>query len=396
MTKKLKTPTKGARMDYLALVCVLVLVSIGLVMVYSASYVTADYRTLSSYTFIKKEIFFVIAGFLAMFFTANIVPYNWFKKKRAGLTWALVVVSIGLLLLLKVPGFGKEVNGALRWLEFGSFSFQPSELAKYACIFLLAMQITTKGLNVKRFLDLLIMSIFPVLCILLILTQPDFSTSLIIVVITFYLFFVSGMKWNVVAGASLGIVALGALLIKLEPYRLSRLMTLFNPLLDPLGSGYQVLQSLYAISSGGLTGVGLGNSTQKMLYLPEPHNDYIFSIIAEELGFVGAFFVILVFVVLIIRFFKIAANAPDRYSGLLVSGITIMIAVQFLINIGVAVSLFPSTGIALPFISYGGTSLVLLLAGVGVVLNISRYDSKYLVTKDDEKYQEITKKERYE
>lgn len=265
--KKYKIPNPGANIDYIALGCVIALIAIGMVMIYSASYVTADFKNNDANSIITKERIFVLLGAVLMIFTTKL-SYRWFRVHRYFLTWALVGVTFLTFLLLYTP-LGKTVNGSLRWLDFKFLSFQPSELAKYTTIFLLAMLLTTKGNNVRRITDVLKMSIIPIIFAGLVLIQPDMTTSLIILLIAFYIFFLAGIQWKYV-GASF-ILAVGSLVIATiaAPYRIARVMMLIDPLSDPLGSGYQVLQSLYAIASGGVTGVGLGNSNQKLLYLPD-------------------------------------------------------------------------------------------------------------------------------
>lgn len=371
-------------MDYIVLILTIAITVVGVVMVYSASYVSSGFRFKSSNRIIYKEIVFAILGFLLLFLGTRI-PYRTYKGR---LTLMLVAVTAFTFLLLITP-MGLNINGGLRWIDLGFTTFMPSELAKYMCIFVTANLLTTKGLDPRNLTDLKKFWLIPGITVMLVAVQPDLSTAFIIFCITFYLFFIGGIRktWIIILVA-VGIAGITGLIL-IEPFRLERVKTFMDPFVDPQGSGYQVLQSLYAIASGGIKGVGLGASKQKLLYLPEPQNDYIFAIISEELGFIGSLSIIFLFVALISRCFKIAANAPDRYATFIVSGITIQMALQSVVNMFVSVSLLPSTGIPLPLISYGGTSLVLNLFAIGIILNISKYDRRYINKNKDKKYHRI-------
>ena len=286
---------------------------------------------------------------------------------------------IAFLLLLAVPLVGTEVNGAKRWINITeSFSFQPSEMAK------LLMIIFYAGILVKNRDELNkygkgfakhIILVVPIIALLLI--EPHFSASMIIIGIVAIMMIVAGCKfWHFLAsGLVVGVPGIIALIF-LEPYRLQRVTTFLNPWSDPTGDGWQVIQSLYAIGSGGLFGAGLGESKQKYLYIPEPHNDFIFSILAEELGFIGCAVVIILFAIFIWRGILIAMKSPDMFGSLIAIGITAQVAIQVIINIAVVTSSMPATGMPLPFFSYGGTSLFILLCEMGVLLNISKAGAK--------------------
>jgi cell division protein FtsW len=273
-----------------------------------------------------------------------------------------------------VPGIGSKVYGASRWIQLGPFSFQPSEMAKLAMIIYLAAWLESRG--TKRIKDVF-EGLLPFLGIMgligfLIMKQPDTGTLGVIVLTSFAIFFVSGARMDHLFFMSgIGTLALW-ILVKIEPYRFDRILAFMNPGADPQGIGYQINQALLAVGSGGFFGVGLGHSRQKFNYLPEPVGDSIFAVIGEELGLIGGFVLIILFVALAVRGIKIAKNAPDMFGRLVATGITMWIVLQAFINIGANIALVPFTGIPLPFISYGGTSLIFLMAAVGILLNISQ------------------------
>ncbi|MGL5256650.1 MAG: putative lipid II flippase FtsW [Proteocatella sp.] len=391
--KKSKRVNKGS-MDYLVLILTITLTIIGIIMVYSASYVNSGFRYENPNKILYKQLIFAALGIGMMSISSNI-PY---KKYKGTPTLILVAITAFTFLLLITP-LGINLNGGLRWINLGFTTFMPSELAKYMCVFVTANLLTSNQLDPRKISDMSKFWCIPGTAIILVAMQPDLSTAFIIFCITFYVFYLGGIKktWIFILGA-IGAVGV-TFLIFLEPFRLERVKMFINPFLDPQGVGYQILQSLYAIASGGVKGVGLGASKQKLLYLPEPQNDYIFAIISEELGFLGALVIIFLFVALITRCFKIALNAQDRYATFIVSGITIQMALQSVVNMFVAVSLLPSTGIPLPLISYGGTSLVLNLFAIGIILNVSKYDRRYMreieVNKNGKVYHKIENRRRY-
>jgi cell division protein FtsW len=286
----------------------------------------------------------------------------------------LFIVSIIFLILVFVPGVGSRIYGASRWIQLGPFSFQPSEMAKLSIIIYLAAWLEGRGLNrIKDMFE----GFLPFLGIMgligfLVMKQPDTGTLGIIVISSFAIFFVSGASMrHIISFGGIGAVLLW-ILIKIEPYRLDRITSFLDPSADPQGIGYQINQALLAIGSGGLFGVGLGHSRQKFNYLPEPVGDSIFAITGEELGLIGTVFLVILFVLLAMRGIKIAKNSPDMFGRLLATGIITWIVFQAFINISANVALVPLTGVPLPFISYGGTSLVFLMAAIGILLNISR------------------------
>jgi cell division protein FtsW len=347
----------------------MILLAFGLIMVFSASYASAYYNQEDSFYFVKQQLFAAVLGLLVMG-VVIVSDYKWLKVVSV----PLMVVSI--LLLIAVLFIGTTRNNATRWIYIGPVNFQPSEITKIALIIFFSHCMATYQKYMKSFKT----GILPYLAILgiisfLLIKEPHFSATLLIGMLGMIMIFVGGggLKWFVgmaAAGASAA-----AYLLFFTNYTKARIETWLHPEADPSGHGYQILQSLYAIGSGGLMGLGLGQSRQKYLYLPEAHNDFIFSILCEELGFIGAAFVMILFALLIWRGFVIAFRAPDRFGTLLVVGVTTLVSLQVLINIAVVTNFMPVTGMPLPFFSYGGTSLLMLLFEMGIVLNVSRYSS---------------------
>ncbi|HLC95102.1 MAG TPA: putative lipid II flippase FtsW [Patescibacteria group bacterium] len=357
-------------LDKTFLVIIFTLVVFGLVMIASAGIVYSETRFGDQYFFFKRQLFSgALPGFLALWFLQK---FDYHKLRQLSVPFFLL--SLVFLVLVFVPGIGTEAYGANRWIQLGPISFQPSEMTKLALILYLAAWLASKG---ERRIRDVFEGFLPFLIVLsvasfLIIKQPDVGTVGVIVLIAIAIFFLSGAKiGHIITMMFAGIFAL-ILLIKAAPYRLNRFLVFLNPELDQQGIGYQINQALLAIGSGGIFGLGLGHSRQKFNYLPEPVGDSIFAIIGEELGFVGATIVIALFVVLALRGLKIARNAPDHFGRLVAVGIIAWIIFQALINVAAITSLIPLTGIPMPFISYGGTSLVFLLAAVGILLNISK------------------------
>jgi cell division protein FtsW len=353
--------------DYSLLIPTFVLLGLGLVAIYSASSVLAADRLGDGYYYLKKQGLFCLMGLCLLILGKNI-PYPLYRK----LTYPLLLFSLALLILLAVPGVGVKVGGATRWLRFGPISFQPSELAKLSLAMYLAYSMAKKGPNMVSFSKglcphLLMAGMF----IALILLQPDLGTSVIIGSWVLILVFVGGVRFHHLLSVLLLSVPLLFWLIWQADYRLKRWYAFINPWKDPQGLGFQIIHSFLAFGSGGIFGVGLGNSKQKLFYLPEPHTDFILSIVAEELGLMGFATIILLFSVLIIRGIKIALNAPDLYGSYLALGIVTFIGLQVMINAGVVMGLLPTKGLALPLISYGGSSLIINLLSIGILLSIS-------------------------
>jgi len=341
-------------------------------MVYSASAVWADYKFNDSFYFAKRQILFAVVGIVAMFVVMNIDYWTWRK-----FAVALLIFCFILLILVLIPGIGTVRNGSRSWIGVGAFSIQPSEFMKLAMIAFLAKFLSENQKKVTSLKQGLIPSLALVfLAFGLIMLQPDLGTGTVMVGTCLVMIFIAGAKISHFIGLGvLGIIGFIGLIAS-APYRIQRITSFLDPWQDPQGSGFQIIQSLYAIGPGGLLGLGLGQSRQKFFYLPEPQTDFIFAILAEELGFIGGTFVLLLFALLLWRGIRIALGAPDLFGSLLAVGIVAMIAIQVMINIGVVTGLMPVTGITLPFLSYGGSSLTLMLLAVGVLLNVSRY-AKY-------------------
>ena len=357
-------------MDLPFLVLVLTLVAFGLVMLYSASYAVALYRRNDAFAYIRPQLLFAAVGLIALYLASR-VDYHIYHK----LAWPMLGLS---LVLLVVVLFMPEYNGCKRWIVLpGLGTLQPSEIAKFSVILTFSHIISLNHQRMKRFSVgvLPFAAILGVLAVLMLL-EPHLSGTLLLFGIGAVLMFVggTGMRWFALAGG-LGAAAIAGaviLLPNLVPYAADRLSSWIDPFSDPLGDGHQTIQSLYAIGSGGATGLGLGNSRQKYLYVPEPQNDFIFSILCEEMGFIGACLVILLFVLLLLRGAVIALRAPDKFGALLTVGFVVQVVMQAVLNMAVVTNTIPNTGISLPFFSSGGTSLMMLLGEMGIVLSVSR------------------------
>ena len=350
------------------LIILLIIVAFGLVMLFSASYANAYYYRNDSFHYIKRQLIFAVAGLVMMFIISKI-DYHILQK----FALPLYLVSLVLLVLVLIfPGGGN----AKRWLGIGSFQFQPSEVAKFAVILICARWISLnhKVMNTFRFGVLPFMIILGLVAVLMVL-EPHLSGTILILSIGLVLMFVGGtqLRWF---GIGLCVIAAAVTVIILTPnlvsYAQDRVEMWLNPWSDPQVKGYQTIQSLYAIGSGGFMGLGLGNSRQKYLYIPEAQNDFVFSILCEELGFVGATIVIILCALLVWRGISIAMRAKDKFGSILAVGLTMQVGLQAILNIAVVTNTIPNTGISLPFFSYGGTSLIMLLCQMGVILSISR------------------------
>ena len=361
---------KGMKTEFDSVVfyATMTLVFIGIIMVFSASYIQAAFKHQDAFYFLKRNVIYAILGFIGMMITSRI-EYTFWKKNAT----KIGILAVVLLVLVLTP-LGIEANGAKRWLGVGGATIQPAELAKFACILITAKLIEKKYDNIKSLTKgVLPLLIVPGTFFILIMGQPNMSTAGTIILVVFVMLFIAGMNMKFVyTMIALGIAAFAGLVLS-APYRLKRVLSFLDPFQDPLGSGYQVIQSLYAIGSGGLFGLGLGKSKQKYFYIPEPQNDFIFAIIGEELGLIGCIVVMMLFVILVYRCIRIALKCPDIFSSMVVVGIGAQIGIQAALNIAVATSSMPATGVALPFISMGGTSLTILMGAVGIVLNISKH-----------------------
>ena len=357
------------KFDLLLFITIITISLFGIIMIYSASYIWAEYKFNDPFKFVKHQGLFFIIGIIMMLITSKI-PYKvYFEKANT-----LLLISIILLILVIIPGIGTVRNGSRSWFGIGSFGIQPSEFAKLTLIIFTSKYLTKNEKNLKHIKK----GVLPILGIVilvfgLIMLQPDFGTGMIILVSIIGLLFVSGVDFKFFIRLGLiGVVGI-VLLIAIAPYRLERILSFLNPWSDPLGSGFQIIQSLYAIGPGGLFGQGFMNSRQKHFYLPEPQTDFIFSIISEEFGFLGILIVATLFTIIIFKGFKIAQNSGDKFAKFLAFGITFGLAFQAILNLMVVVGLIPVTGVTLPFLSYGGSSLLITLISMGVLLNISRY-----------------------
>ncbi|KHD84677.1 stage V sporulation protein E [Heyndrickxia ginsengihumi] len=362
-------PSKKSNPDFLLIMVTLALLAVGLMMVYSASAIWAEYKFHDAFYFAKRQFLFAGIGIVAMFFIMRIDYWTW-------RTWAklILLICFVLLILVLIPGIGMVRNGSRSWIGVGAFSIQPSEFIKLAMIAFLAKFLSENQKHITTVKKGLLPSLgLTFLAFGMIMLQPDLGTATVMLGTCVVMIFVSGARvMHFVMLGLMGIAGFVALIIS-APYRMERITSFLDPWQDALGSGFQIIQSLYAIGPGGLFGLGLGQSRQKFFYLPEPQNDFIFAILSEELGFIGGTFVLLLFALLLWRGIRIALGAPDLFGSFLAVGVISMIAIQVMINISVVTGLMPVTGITLPFISYGGSSLTLMLMAVGVLLNISRH-----------------------
>lgn len=358
-------------LPFLALTVLLVIV--GVVMVFSASYARAYWMTGNSTYYFARQAIFAVLGIGLMLFISRINYQIWRSA-------SFMLLGATIFFLLLVPVIGKTVNGAKRWVEVAGIRFQPSELAKVAIIMTFATLISSyrEKMATFRYGVMPFGALLLVLCGLVAL-EKHFSCIIIMLLLGAVMMFLGGTKLRWFAIGALAVGAFALIYLATQGYASSRITAWRDPAADPSDNGYQVLQSLYAIGSGGLMGLGLGRSRQKYLYLPEEHNDYIFPILCEELGFVGAIVVILLFVLLIVRGYYIAMHARDRFGALLAAGISTHLALQTFLNIGVVTNFLPATGISLPFFSYGGTALLLQLFEMGIVLAVSRQNDNKLL-----------------
>jgi cell division protein FtsW len=347
----------------------LVLASIGVVMVYSASAILAAERFGDPYFFLKRQLFWAVLGMACLWGALNI---DYRSLQRLG-TPLLIVAGL-LLVMVLVPPFEQPINGTRRWLRFGSVSFQPVELAKVVLVVYLAAYLARAAEGIREFWrgvvpPALIAGAFAAL----ILRQPDLGNSLALLCLSFTLLFLAGARplhLGLLAAPALPLLAVA---IYVAPYRWRRILAFLDPEADPLGGGFQIIQSYLAIGAGGWQGRGLGESRQKLFYLPEPHTDFIFAVIGEELGLVGALAVIALFVLLIWRGLRVGLHAPEPFGAYLALGLTVMLATQTLVNLGVVTGVLPTKGLPLPLISFGGSALLTTMLAIGVLLNISQH-----------------------
>jgi cell division protein FtsW len=347
----------------------IVLLSLGVVMVYSASAIVAGDRLGDPYFFLKKQLFWAVLGGAALW-----VALRCDYRRLERLTVPLLIVSVILLVAVLIPPIGQAINGTRRWIRLGPVSFQPAELAKLVLVIFLAAFVAARREKLNDFWR----GFLPPLAVAgvlggLILLQPDLGNCMALVAVTFAVLFLAGCRLRHLALVALAAVPLLGLAIATAPYRLRRITAFVDPWQDARGSGFQIIQSWLAIGSGGWLGRGIGESRQKLFYLPESHTDFIFAIVGEELGFIGAVVVIALFAVLIWRGLRIGLRAPDAFGAYLALGISVLLATQTLVNLGVVTGLLPTKGLPLPFISFGGSALVVTLLSTGMLLNISQH-----------------------
>lgn len=340
----------------------------GVIMIYSASYIWAEYKYNNPYKYVINQGIFMIIGIILMIIISKI-DYKIYEKYSNKLLFGCLI----LLVLVLIPGIGTVRNGSRSWFGIGSLGIQPSEFTKLALIIFTSKYLVKNKDNMKLFFKGLLPILIVVFLVFgLIMLQPDFGTGTIIVMSIMGLLFVGGMNMGFLfKGAVVGIMGIVGLIL-IAPYRLQRILSFLDPWSDPLGSGFQIIQSMYAIGPGGLLGMGFGNSIQKHFYLPEPQTDFIFSIISEEFGFAGVLIISMLFLILIISGFMISRKQIDLFGKFLSFGITFQLAFQTILNLMVVVGLIPVTGVTLPFLSYGGSSLLITLCSMGIILNISR------------------------
>lgn len=363
-------PIKQGDPDWWLLISVIVLTAIGVIMVFSASQYFATYAPYNdSYYFLKDHSQSVAVGFLGMFIAYKI-KYEWFKK----LSWIVFIPVFLLLVFMAASTQIESISGAQRWLNIGGFNFQPSELSKIALPMVLAKLFCSPGVEARSFSKGFVPAIILIAGTAgLIFAQTALSSSCVVAATGFLMMYCAGIRLRYLAGTvTVGIAGVIAAIIY-EPFRMNRIIAYLDPWADPTGTGWQTVQSLLALGSGGLSGVGLGSGSSKLFYLPARHTDFIFSVLGEELGFLGGIFVIGVFVLFFWRGMLVAVKMPDKYGSLLALGLVCSMAIQAFINLGVVTGLLPVTGVTLPFISYGGTSLTVCLTMAGILLNLSRY-----------------------
>ena len=355
------------KLELTLLISVILISVFGLIMIYSASYIWADFKYGDALKFVKNQGLFLIIGIFLMLFISKIDYHILYKKSNT-----ILLICVILLVLVLIPGFGTVRNGSRSWFGIGSFGIQPSEFTKLGLIIFTSKYLSNNQKEIKDIKK----GVLPILGVLLlvfglIMLEPDFGTGVVIVMTIIVLLFVSGVKMNFfIKIGILGLLGVASLII-IAPYRMQRIVSFLNPWNDPLGSGFQIIQSLYAIGPGGLLGLGFGNSIQKHFYLPEPQTDFIFSIISEEFGFMGVLLVTTLFLMIIISGFKIAMKCEDSFGKYLAFGITFGLSFQTMLNLMVVVGLIPVTGVTLPFLSYGGSSLLITMCSMGILLNIS-------------------------
>ena len=361
---------KNKRVELMLLISVILLSIFGLVMIYSSSSIWAEYKYNDSHKYLKNQALFFFIGLFLLKVVSNINYKKYFKYANK-----ILFICIILLILVLIPGIGTVRNGSRSWFGIGSFGIQPSEFTKLAMIIFTSKYLSNNPNSMKNFKK----GVLPILLIVIgifgiIMLQPDFGTGTILVMTIIGMLFVAGLDLKIFFKfAVMGIVGVVSLIL-IAPYRLKRILSFLNPWSDPLGSGFQIIQSLYGIGPGGLFGLGFGNSIQKHFYLPEPQTDFIFSIISEEFGFMGIIIISALFIIIFFSSLKISMKCDNLFGKYLSFGITFGLIFQTVLNLSVVVGLIPVTGVTLPFLSYGGSSLIITMISIGIILNISRYE----------------------
>ncbi len=356
--------------DYFLLIAVVLLATVGMIFIYSASNYSALATYGDAFYFVKKQAIGIALGIVAMIFTGL---YDYKKLKKFNIP--LAIITIILLIMVFIPGVGVENYGAKRWIGFGGVTLQPSELAKFSLILFSATYVSNNPEKQRKFMGVLPVLFYGLIICLLIILEPNMSITVCVLALVFTMLFAGGMKIKHLVFILLPAIALGVVLILLEPYRLLRLMAFINPWSNPKGEGYQLLQSLYALGSGGWFGVGLFNSRQKYAFLPFAESDFILSVIGEEIGFVGLFFFFLLLGFIVYRGIVTASRAKDIFGFMLSVGITMIFGIQVVINALVVSGSIPPTGLPLPLVSSGNTSIIIFMAEMGVLFNISKQGS---------------------
>lgn len=358
------------KVDKILLYSVIIISLFGLLMIYSSSNIWAEYKFNDSFHYVKYQGIFFIIGLILMWIVSKIDYKLYYQKSNA-----IIITCFILLILVLIPGIGSVRNGSRSWFGIGSLGIQPSEAAKLGLIIFTSKYLSNSNKFVKSYTQ----GVFPILGITLlffglIMLQPDLGTGVILVIAIISLLFIAGVNMKFfLAGGVVGVIGIVVLII-IAPYRMDRITSFLDPWKDALGTGFQIIQSLYAVGPGGLLGLGFGNSIQKHFYLPEPQTDFIFSIIAEEFGVAGALIVVGLFSIILWRSIKISLNTKDLFSKYLSFGMIFQIIFQAIMNLMVVIGMIPVTGVTLPFLSYGGSSLLITMISMGILLNISRYN----------------------
>ena len=362
---------KNKKIELTLFISVIVISLFGVIMIYSSSYIWAEYKYNDPYKYLKNQLLFFFIGIFLMIFISRIDYKKYFKYSNK-----ILIICITLLILVLIPGVGTVRNGSRSWFGIGSFGIQPSEFAKLGLIIFTSKYLSNNPNSMKHFKK----GVLPILLITLlifgiIMLQPDFGTGTILVMTIIGILFVAGLDIKIfLKFGMVGLIGVVGLIV-VAPYRLKRILSFLDPWSDPLGSGFQIIQSLYSIGPGGLFGLGFGNSIQKHFYLPEPQTDFIFSIISEEFGFLGIVIISLLFILIFYNCLKISMKCNDLFGKYLSFGITFGLIFQAILNLSVVVGLIPVTGVTLPFLSYGGSSLLITMTSIGIILNISRYEN---------------------